>query len=151
MLERKNPRVWRPLSQARPVLWFKTLVNSQHHAPILALESSTRAKLGFAVERLCRGLSMVAAINDDSEEVRPAFVKNKWTTKALVREGATALAGPCSSPIGASRVRACVHDIAKRDKPLPQTPFSSSLRSQRSTSRTSLPVYEKDEGLDAGC
>ena len=73
----------------RPQVWFKSLVAAQQHIDVLKLDSSARAKLGVAVEKMIRVMLLVEDFNG-ARKLTP-FCEDQWTSKAAVREGIAAL------------------------------------------------------------
>ena len=89
----------------RPATWFKALVRAQKHGEVLGWDASTRAQLGFGVEKLVRGFSLVDDFHGPKKSV--PFAETTWTTKAAVRESATALSDLRALAVRAPRRSRC--------------------------------------------
>ena len=76
------------------VQWLRMLVRAGKHAPVMALDSSARARLGPGVEQLIRCMQRVMDFAKPPENSSGNIYKSdSWTTIACATEGVAALFG----------------------------------------------------------
>ena len=74
------------------VQWLRMLVRAGKHAPVMALDSSARARLGPGVEQLIRCVQRVMDFAKPPENSSGNIYKSdSWTTIACATEGVAAL------------------------------------------------------------
>ena len=71
--------------------WMWSLIHAGQHTPVMALDSSAKARLGPQVEKIIRGVQRVKDFSAPAESINHGiYTAEAWTTTTLAVEGMTA-------------------------------------------------------------
>ena len=133
-----------PAVNGRPFNWFHSLAMAQKHVAILDLPASSRSQLGFQIESLCRGLTLVEDFKGTKKN--PACAESKWLTKSLIRAGAAAIADLALLESQAPGLPG-VADVFKSFLQVAQSSATQIILDARAKKASLLPVFKNMQKL----